>query len=423
MKICVIGLGYVGLPLAIEFGKHYETVGFDINQSRIDNLSKGKDLNNEVHNDDLRQTNSYFTSNEEDLRDSNVYIITVPTPVDNDKKPDLTLLKSASKTVGKMVSDQDIVILESTVFPGTTEEICVPIIESESGLKHIKCNSKSPVEEGFYSGYSPERINPGDTEMYLTKIKKITSGSTPYIADVIDKLYNVIIEAGTHKASSIKVAEAAKIIENTQRDVNIALINEFSMIFDRMGIDTTEVIDAASTKWNFNRFSPGMVGGHCIGVDPYYLAYKSIDLGHEPEMILSGRRINDNMPLYIAGKVSALMGNKNINISDSNILILGLTFKENCNDIRNSKTFDLIEAFESWSSTVDVYDPLLDSNEVAVNLIEFPKSEYYDAIIITVGHDEFIEMGIDKILEFAKSDNVIFDVKSIFPIEKTDARL
>ena len=423
MKISVIGLGYVGLPLAIEFSKHYETIGYDIDQSRIDDLKKGNDLNDEVQNDDLKETQTLFTSNEEDLRDSNVYIITVPTPVDFENKPDLTLLKSASKTIGKMVCDQDIVILESTVYPGTTEEICVPIIESESGLKHINCNSKSKVENGFYSGYSPERINPGDKEMYLTKIKKITSGSTPFISGVIDELYNVIIEAGTHKASSIKVAEAAKIIENTQRDVNIALINEFSMIFDRMNIDTTEVIDAASTKWNFNRFSPGMVGGHCIGVDPYYLAHKSIELGHQPEMILSGRRINDNMPLYIADKVISLMDIKGINVIGAKILILGLTFKENCNDIRNSKTFDLIKAFESRSTQVDVYDPLLDPKDIPLNLIDSPKSDHYDAVIITVGHNEFIEIGIDNISGFAKSDHVIFDVKSIFPVAKTDARL
>ena len=359
-KLAIIGLGYVGLPLAVEFGKQLSTVGFDINISRIKELKSGYDSTNEVSTEELiKHSNLKLTSNIDDLKNCNIYIITVPTPIDDEKKPDLVPLKNSSRDVAKILKKDDIVIYESTVYPGATEEDCVPILEEMSGLKY---------NQDFYCGYSPERINPGDKLHRLVSIKKITSGSTPEIATVVDELYQEIITAGTHKTASIKIAEAAKVIENTQRDVNIALINELAIIFNKLNIDTESVLEAAGTKWNFLPFRPGLVGGHCIGVDPYYLTHKALDVGYHPEMILAGRKINDNMAKYIANNVINLMNSKNIQINNSNVLIMGLTFKENCPDLRNTKVIDLINEFKKNQCNVDVYDPWVKDSDAIIDL-------------------------------------------------------
>jgi UDP-N-acetyl-D-glucosamine/UDP-N-acetyl-D-galactosamine dehydrogenase len=418
-RLGIIGLGYVGLPLAMEFGKHFPTTGFDIKHERIAELRAGRDHTLEVEPNRFAQTaHLTFSDAVADLADCNVYIITVPTPIDKHKQPDFCPLLSASSIVGKVISSGDLVIFESTVYPGATEEVCVPIIEAESGLQY---------NTGFYVGYSPERINPGDKQHRVTSILKVTSGSTPDTADYVDALYRQIIAAGTHKASSIRVAEAAKIIENTQRDINIALINELALIFSRLGLDTQEVLSAAGTKWNFLPFRPGLVGGHCIGVDPYYLTHKAQAIGYNPEMILAGRRINDNMGVYIAQSVVKLLTQRRIHVVGSKILIMGLTFKENCPDIRNTRVVDLIEEFSSYHATVDVYDPWINPEEAKLEYdirpVETLPQGYYDAIIIAVGHDQFRTMGIENIRRLGKPSHVLFDVKYMFPAAQVDARL
>lgn len=418
-RICVIGQGYVGLPLAVEFGKHYPTIGFDIKQDRINELKQGIDSTLECSKEELAESKKIsFSYTLSEIEDCNVYIVTVPTPIDKYKTPDLTPLFKASEMIGKIIKKGDYVIYESTVYPGATEEDCIPLIEKHSGLK---------LNEDFFAGYSPERINPGDKEHRVTNILKVTSGSTPEAATHIDKLYKSIITAGTHKASSIRVAEAAKVIENTQRDVNIALVNELSLIFDKMGIDTLEVLEAAGTKWNFLPFRPGLVGGHCIGVDPYYLTHKAQSVGFHPEMILSGRRINDNMSRHIAEKVLRLMTKKKIQVVDSNILVMGLTFKENCPDIRNTKVTDVIADLDSFHANVDIYDPWASAAEVkheyGLELTETLKDNHYDAIIITVGHNEIKNMGISAIRKLCKTNSVIFDVKYLFDKDDVDDRL
>ncbi len=420
VKIGMIGLGYVGLPLAVEFGKKMPVVGLDINPERIEELKAGRDSSLEVEPEILvTATHLSYTCNPDDLADCNVYIVTVPTPIDNHKRPDLSPLEGASKTVGKLLSEGDIVIYESTVYPGATEEVCIPILEAESGLK---------FNENFYAGYSPERINPGDKEHRVTNILKVTSGSTPEIADFVDALYQEVIEAGTHKASSIKVAEAAKVIENTQRDVNIALINELALIFNRLGINTEEVLIAAGTKWNFLPFRPGLVGGHCIGVDPYYLTHKAQEIGYHPEMILAGRRTNDGMGAYVTQQVVKLMTQKRITVVDSKILIMGLTFKENCPDLRNTRVVDIIDEFQDYHTQVDVYDPWVSveeaEHEYGITPVSEVKEGTYDAIILAVGHQQFIDMGLEKIRALLKDDNgVLYDVKYLFPADKVDGRL
>jgi len=418
-RIAIIGLGYVGLPLAIEFGKLFETVGFDVKQSRIEELLAGKDSTFEVTSEELNNaTLLRFTCNEEDIKNSNIYIITVPTPIDDFKKPDLVPLISASRTVGKLLKNGDLVIYESTVYPGATEEICIPILENESKLTFNK---------DFFCGYSPERINPGDKAHRIKTIKKVTSGSTPEIADKVDALYKSIITAGTHKAESIKVAEAAKVIENTQRDVNIALINELAIIFNKLGIDTESVLKAAGTKWNFLPFVPGLVGGHCIGVDPYYLTHKAMMVGYHPEMILAGRRINDNMGSYIADQVSRLMIKKGINITHANVLIMGLTFKENCPDLRNSGVVDIVNTLKDLSCNVDVYDPRVDKaeakREYGIELLSKLENDTYDAIIIAVAHDEFKQLSLETIKAFGKPNHLLYDVKYLFTQSQVDGRL
>lgn len=427
MKISIIGLGYVGLPLAIEFSKTYSTVGYDINENRVQQLNKSIDINGEIVESSLVTTKARFSSSTNDIKDSNIYIITVPTPIDKKNNPDLSLLENACHTVGSVLNKNNIVIFESTVYPGTTEEICVPILEKHSKLNYITDDNKHSVNNGFYCGYSPERINPGDQEHYLSNIMKITSGSTQEVAEKIDNLYKTIVNAGTFKARSIMVAEAAKIIENTQRDVNIALVNELSIIFYKLGIDTKDVLDAAETKWNFNRYDPGLVGGHCIGVDPYYLAYKSMEIGYYPEMILSGRKINDGMPEIIAKRIKDLLKKKNKKIENSNILIMGLSFKKDCKDLRNSKVFNLAKILNDESAKIDVYDPFINQSEINPNntftLIKEPKNEYYDVVIIAVDHSIFYSMGISDIRKFGKEEAIIFDVKSIFPIKDSDSRL
>lgn len=414
-KVGIIGLGYVGLPLAVEFGKVVNVAGFDINTERIEELKKGFDRTKEVDTDELKSsTKLTYSSNPQDLKAVNYFIVTVPTPVDEYKKPDLTPLISASKTVGSVLKKGDIVIYESTVYPGCTEEDCVPILEKVSGLK---------FNVDFFCGYSPERINPGDKQHRVSTIKKITSGSTPEIADKVDALYKKIIKAGTHKASSIKVAEAAKVIENAQRDINIAFVNELALIFDRMNIDTSEVLEAAGTKWNFLPFKPGLVGGHCIGVDPYYLTHKAESVGYRPEVIIAGRRINDNMGAHIAGRVIKLMAQHEHPIHNGNILVLGITFKENCPDIRNSKVVDVIRELQSYGTTVDVYDPLADAAEVnheyGLSLIEEP-SKKYNAIVLAVGHTEFKSLNWNKI---KGSTTVVYDVKGLLDKSTVTARL
>ena len=382
LKLAVVGLGYVGLPLAVEFGKHRSVVGFDINTKRIAQLQAGVDSTQELDADELKATNALqFSSDPADLADANLYIVTVPTPIDANKRPDLTPLISASELLGKVLKQGDIVVYESTVYPGCTEEDCVPVLERVSGLK---------FNQDFYAGYSPERINPGDKEHRVTTIKKVTSGSTPQVADLVDSLYASIVVAGTHKAPSIKVAEAAKVIENTQRDVNIALINELAMIFNKMEIDTMAVLEAAGTKWNFLPFRPGLVGGHCIGVDPYYLTHKAQAIGHHPEMILAGRRINDGMAEYVAGRLIKKMIGSGIHIHQSRVLVMGLTFKENCPDLRNTKVIDVIRELESYGVEVDVHDPWVDSAEAlehfGISMVETPDQGAYDAVFVAVGH-------------------------------------
>ncbi|MFY0600336.1 MAG: nucleotide sugar dehydrogenase [Cyclobacteriaceae bacterium] len=415
-KVAVIGLGYVGLPLAIESGKIYPTIGFDINQKRIDELNSGLDRTKEVSIEELSQASKLsFSINSEDLRSANFYIVTVPTPVDKNKKPDLRPIASASQSIAPYLSKGDIVVYESTVFPGCTEDFCVPILEEGSGLRFNK---------DFYVGYSPERINPGDKEHRLTNILKVTSGSTPDAADIINSFYSSFIEAGTHLASSIKVAEAAKVIENSQRDINIAFVNELSLIFERMGIDTKEVLEAAGTKWNFLKFSPGLVGGHCIGVDPYYLTYKSEELGYQPQVILSGRKINDGMGAYIAQRTIKLLSQKKNLNSETRILILGITFKENCPDVRNTRVVDIFEELKSYDLGVDVYDPNVESDEVmdeyGIQMKTGIDFERYQAIILAVGHNEFKNFNWSQIRNQVP---VIFDVKGILDEDLVDSRL
>lgn len=418
--IAVIGLGYVGLPLAVEFGKFRPVIGFDINPRRIDELRNGKDQTLECSAEELSQAiHLRYSCTPSDLQQAQVFIVTVPTPVDLAKRPDMTPLVKASTTVGKALKKGDVVIYESTVYPGATEEVCVPILEQHSGLK---------FNVDFYCGYSPERINPGDKEHRLPTIKKVTSGSTPEVAEAVDALYRQIITAGTHKASSIKVAEAAKVIENTQRDVNIALMNELSLIFRKLGIDTLEVLQAAGTKWNFLPFRPGLVGGHCIGVDPYYLTHKAQEVGHHPEVILAGRRINDSMASYVADETVKLMLRKNLPVLGSKVLVLGLTFKENCPDLRNSKVVDMIRALQSYNIQVDVYDPWINVDEAAHEyglqcLKDPPQSGQYAAIIIAVGHRQFVALGEQGIKALGQPGAVLFDVKSILPLGAADGRL
>jgi UDP-N-acetyl-D-galactosamine dehydrogenase len=418
-KIGVIGLGYVGLPLAVEFGKKYRTVGFDINLARIKALKAGHDSTLEATPAELAGAKKLkFSALLADLKACKTFIVTVPTPIDQYKRPDLTPLLKASETVGRVLKKGDIVVYESTVYPGCTEEICVPVLEKFSGLRFNK---------DFYCGYSPERINPGDKQHRLPSIKKVTSGSTPRIADIVNALYASIVTAGTHQASSIRVAEAAKVIENTQRDVNIALINELALIFNRMGIDTEEVLRAAGTKWNFLPFRPGLVGGHCIGVDPYYLTHKATEIGYHPEMILAGRRINDNMGPYVAQQVIKLMTERRLLVADSRILVMGLTFKENCPDLRNSKVIDIINELKHFDARVDVYDPWVDSaaayDEYGVRPLAAPKPGVYDAVVVAVSHDQFKALGIRKIRAFAKKTHVLYDVKYMFAPDQTDGRL
>ncbi|MBX2842514.1 MAG: Vi polysaccharide biosynthesis UDP-N-acetylglucosamine C-6 dehydrogenase TviB [Flammeovirgaceae bacterium] len=418
-KIAVIGLGYVGLPLAVEFGKKRPVIGFDINEPRIKELSEGFDRTREVDSEELKATKHLtFSSNLEALQDVDIYIVTVPTPIDEFKKPDLTPLISASKTVGRCLTKGNIVIYESTVYPGCTEDDCVPILEKHSNLKY---------NQDFFCGYSPERINPGDKVHRLPNIKKVTSGSTPEIAEEVDQLYKSIITAGTHKASNLKVAEAAKVIENSQRDVNIAFVNELALIFERLGIDTIEVLEAAGSKWNFLPFRPGLVGGHCIGVDPYYLTHKAEAVGYRPEVILSGRRINDNMGMYVANRVIKLMTQKGMVIKGANTLIMGITFKENCPDIRNSRVIDIIEELREFGVNIDIFDPHADPKEVeeeyGVELItnyDQIAEKPYEAVILSVAHEEFKSIDIKKL----KKDNTIFyDVKAVVDKELIDSRL
>ncbi len=418
-RIGIIGLGYVGLPLAVEFGKKFATIGLDINSQRIDELQNGNDNTLEVSSDELKlATQLKYTSSLNDIADCNVYIVTVPTPIDKFKRPDLSPLEAASQLLGKIVSKEDVIIFESTVYPGATEEVCIPIIESGSELKY---------NIDFYAGYSPERINPGDKKHRVTNILKVTSGSTPEVAQFVDALYASIIEAGTHLASSIRVAEAAKVIENTQRDVNIALINELALIFNALNIDTLEVLEAAGTKWNFLPFRPGLVGGHCIGVDPYYLTHKAQEIGYQPEIILAGRRINDGMGAYVVGRVVKLMTQKRIHVADSNILILGLAFKENCPDIRNTRVTDIISEFEEYHARIDVFDPWVNpaeaDHEYGIKLNQSPEQNKYDAIILAVSHHQFVELGAEGIRAFGKKDAIIFDVKGLLPVTEVDGRL
>ena len=418
-RIAVIGLGYVGLPLAVEFGKKYLTIGFDVNRSRITALISGHDSTLEVDTAELESaTHLSYTTDVDKLKTCNIYIVTVPTPIDIYKRPDLSPLEKASEIVGKVLSKDDIVIYESTVYPGATEEVCVPILEKHSGLTFNK---------NFYCGYSPERINPGDKEHRVTTIKKVTSGSTLEIADKVDALYCSIITAGTHKASSIKVAEAAKVIENTQRDINIALINELALIFRRLGIDTEEVLKAAGSKWNFLPFRPGLVGGHCIGVDPYYLTHKAMEVGYYPEIILAGRRLNDSMGKYVANEIINLMTKKRIQVVDSNILVMGLTFKEDCPDIRNTRVVDVVQELSGFHCNIDVYDPWIDKEEsireFGITPVEQPEPGKYDAVIIAVAHHQFKSMGITAIRALGKKNHVLYDIKYILPTEKVDGRL
>ena len=418
-QIGVVGLGYVGLPLAVEFGKHFPTLGLDINAARIRELQAGTDSTLEVAPNDLRQAGQLrYTSRAEDLADCTVYIVTVPTPVDEYKRPDFAPLISASTTVGKLLKPGDVAVYESTVYPGATEEVCVPILERASGLR---------FNADFFAGYSPERINPGDREHRLTTIRKVTSGSTPEAATFVDALYQRIISAGTHPASSIRVAEAAKVIENTQRDVNIALINELALLFNRLGIDTEEVLLAAGTKWNFLPFRPGLVGGHCIGVDPYYLTHKAQQIGFHPEMILAGRRVNDGMGAYVAQRVVKLMTQQRMPVMDARVLVLGLAFKENCPDLRNTRVVDIVQEFRDYHAQVDVYDPWVDRQEAqreyGIDLVAAPKPGHYDAMILAVAHRQFRELGAAGLRALGKPGAVLFDVKYLLPAGEVDGRL
>lgn len=418
-RICIIGLGYVGLPLAVEFGKSYQTIGFEINIERVEELQKGIDATLEVDAELLQQAKKLsYTYNIEDIKRSDVYIVTVPTPIDKHKNPDLTPLIKASELLGKVLKPNNIVIYESTVYPGATEEICAPILSKVSSLI---------LNKDFYLGYSPERINPGDKEHRVTNIIKVTSGSTDQVAEYVDKLYQSIITAGTYKASSIKVAEAAKVIENTQRDINIALINELAIIFARLNIDTSEVLEAAGTKWNFLPFRPGLVGGHCISVDPYYLTHKAQEVGYNPEIILAGRRINDNMGVFITNQVIKLMLQKRIQVADSRILILGLTFKENCPDLRNTRVVDIVDELKTYNANIDVYDPWVDisiaKKEYQIDMILELKNNTYDAIIVTVGHNVFKDLGSENIKALGKQNFIIYDTKSLLPHDDVDGRL
>lgn len=418
-KIAVIGLGYVGLPLAVEFGKKYDTVGFDIKKSRLDALKKFNDVTNETTKEDLQSAKTLRYSDDiADLRDRDIFIVTVPTPVDKFNRPDLTPLYSASETVGRAMKKGAVVVYESTVYPGCTEEECVPVLEKFSGMKYNR---------DFFCGYSPERINPGDKEHTLTKILKITSGSTPEVADIVDKLYNSILENGTHRASSIKVAEAAKVIENSQRDLNIAFVNELAKIFKLIGIDTSEVLAAAATKWNFLNFKPGLVGGHCIGVDPYYLTHKAQSLGYLPEVILAGRRINDSMGKYVAAEVMKLMIKNGTKEAKANVLQLGITFKENCSDIRNSHAVDVVYGLQEFGCNVDVFDPIADPEEVkkkygivSKNNITELQEKNYDAVVLAVPHRELMNFDIEK---YKKPAGIVFDIKAVLPKNKSDGRL
>lgn len=418
-KLAIVGLGYVGLPLAIEFGKIMDVVGFDINHARVDDLKAGKDSTLEVDPEELElAVNLSYTYEPDDMQDCNVFIVTVPTPIDEHKRPDLAPLQKSSRAIGKLLKPNDIVIYESTVYPGATEEVCVPILEQYSGLTFNK---------DFYCGYSPERINPGDKEHRVSTIKKVTSGSTPEISDKVDALYQTIITAGTYKASSIKVAEAAKVIENTQRDVNIALINELALIFNRLEIDTEEVLKAAGSKWNFLPFRPGLVGGHCIGVDPYYLTHKAMEVGYHPEMILAGRRLNDNMGVYVVDEVAKLMTKKRIHVVDARVLIMGLAFKENCPDIRNTRVVDLVEGFSNFNCQVDVYDPWVDKQEAVeeygIQLIDEPETGGYDAVILAVAHDQFKELDLAALRSYGKERHILYDIKYILDLNNSDGRL
>ena len=419
LKVCIVGLGYVGLPLAVEFGKVRNTLGFDIDKKRIEDLKNAIDKTKEHTRDDILESKFLsFTSSSEKLSFYNCYIITVPTPINKYNEPDLKPLIKATKEIGKYLKKGDLVIYESTVYPGCTEEKCVPILEKESNLQ---------FNIDFFCGYSPERINPGDKEHKITDIKKVTSGSNKLIASVVDNLYKQIIPAGTHKVNSIKIAEAAKIIENTQRDLNIALINELSMLFGELNIDTESVLEAAETKWNFNSYRPGLVGGHCISVDPYYLTYKAKEINFKPEIILSGRKINDNMPKYVVNKLLKAIKDKNISVKKSKVLILGLTFKENCNDLRNSQVINLYKLLKEKTEEVDVFDPMVETkdayNAYKIDLISKPKNNFYDVIIIAVPHDIFREMGGNKIKKFGKKISIIYDIKYLLPPRDSDLRL
>jgi UDP-N-acetyl-D-galactosamine dehydrogenase len=419
LSIAIIGLGYVGLPLAVEFGKKFSVIGFDINNQRINSLNQGYDETLEISKSELKSAKSLsFTSDKDLLAKSNIYIVTVPTPIDKFKRPNLGPLIKASNMIGEFLSKGDLVIYESTVYPGATEEDCVPILEETSNLEFNK---------DFFVGYSPERINPGDKNHKLKDIKKVTSGSTKQAAAFVNKLYEEIITAGTYSAESIKVAEAAKVIENTQRDLNISLINELAIIFNAMNIDTESVLKAASTKWNFLPFKPGLVGGHCIGVDPYYLTHKAQELGYHPEIILAGRRLNDGMSKFIVGEFVKTLAQKNIKINNANILVLGLAFKENCPDIRNTKIIDVVDELKSFNCNVDIFDPWVNSEEVMksfkIKPVLFLKEKSYDGVIIAVAHKEFLKMGLKKIKTFCKSSHIIYDLKHIFDKSEVDLRL
>jgi len=417
--IAVIGLGYVGLPLAVEFGKKYHTIGFDINPARVEELMEGHDSTLECSDEELvSATKLGYCCDLNDLKTADVYIVTVPTPIDRHNRPDLTPLIRASEMLGSVVDKGNVVVFESTVYPGATEEDCIPLIEKASGLVYNR---------DFFAGYSPERINPGDKQHRLTTIKKVTSGSTPEVADYVDSLYSSIITAGTHKASSIRVAEAAKVIENTQRDLNIALVNELALIFDRLGIDTEEVLLAAGTKWNFLPFRPGLVGGHCIGVDPYYLTHKAQEIGYHPEVILAGRRINDGMGQFVVNQVVKKMIKRRIHVEDSNVLIMGLTFKENCPDLRNTRVVDMVREFRECGANVDVYDPWVNpaeaEHEYGITPVKEPAFGKYEAIVLAVAHDQFKEMGSEAIRKLGRRDCVVYDIKYILSAEVSDGRL
>lgn len=418
-KIAVIGLGYVGLPLAVEFGKSSPTIGFDIHAERIAELQAGHDRTLEVSKDEMAEAKHMsYTCDPAELADCKVFIVTVPTPINKHKQPDLTPLIKASETIGKVMKANTVVIYESTVYPGATEEVCIPILERESGMV---------FNQDFFAGYSPERINPGDKEHRVSTIMKVTSGSTPEVAQAVDQLYQRIITAGTHLASSIKVAEAAKVIENTQRDLNIALVNELALIFDKLGIDTLEVLEAAGTKWNFLNFRPGLVGGHCISVDPYYLTHKAQEIGYYPQVILSGRQINDGMGAFVAEQVVKMLTRRRIHVVGANILILGLAFKENCPDLRNTRVVDIIAELDNYHANVDIFDPWVDAaeadREYGIKLIESPANNHYDAIILAVAHEQFLALGAEAIRNFGTKDSVLYDIKSVLPKDSVDARL